>query len=24
MISPFTYEAAGRVEMGLPAEFPFF
>lgn len=24
MISQFTYEAAGRVEMGLPAEFPFF
>lgn len=24
MISPFTYEAAGRVEMGLEAEFPFF
>ena len=24
MISPFTYEAAGRVELGLPAEFPFF
>jgi alkylation response protein AidB-like acyl-CoA dehydrogenase len=24
MVSPFTYEAAGRVEMGLPAEFPFF
>jgi alkylation response protein AidB-like acyl-CoA dehydrogenase len=24
MISQFTYEAAGRVEMGLEAEFPFF
>ena len=24
MISQFTFEAAGRVEMGLPAEFPFF
>jgi alkylation response protein AidB-like acyl-CoA dehydrogenase len=24
MISPFTFEAAGRVEMGLEAEFPFF
>jgi alkylation response protein AidB-like acyl-CoA dehydrogenase len=24
MISSFTYEAGGRVEMGLPAEFPFF
>ena len=24
MISPFTLEAAGRVELGLPAEFPFF
>ncbi|MGK2966257.1 MAG: acyl-CoA dehydrogenase family protein [Tepidiformaceae bacterium] len=24
MVSQFTYEAAGRVEMGLEAEFPFF
>ncbi|HEY6507898.1 MAG TPA: acyl-CoA dehydrogenase family protein, partial [Vicinamibacterales bacterium] len=24
MISQFTYEAAGRVELGLEAEFPFF
>lgn len=24
MIGPLTYEAAGRVELGMPAEFPFF
>ncbi|MCC6238411.1 MAG: acyl-CoA dehydrogenase family protein [Dehalococcoidia bacterium] len=24
MIGPLTYEAAGRVELGLPPEFPFF
>jgi len=24
MIGPMTYEAAGRVKLGLEAEFPFF
>lgn len=24
MIGPLTYEAAGRVELGLAPEFPFF
>jgi alkylation response protein AidB-like acyl-CoA dehydrogenase len=24
MVGPLTYEAAGRVELGLPAQFPFF
>ncbi|MCZ6708400.1 MAG: hypothetical protein O7A71_10690 [Chloroflexi bacterium] len=24
IVGPLTYEAAGRVELGLEAEFPFF